>query len=116
MESPRYRLYAIKDMIRDGEIRTREDLEKAASDYGILSYVDGVQLLDKAINRGNADAANGALDKAISELDEKNYNRNESMILYKKVYADAPDNLYGQVNVDNIISAEYCGVSQKSKK
>lgn len=103
-ESIRNKLYHVRDMITNGEIKSKLDLEKVGVEYNILDYVD-----PKDYFSGNMNDAIEAIDKAIEELKQKAASRktSESMLLYRNIYATDPKDFFGTVNVNNIVAVEF---------
>ncbi len=112
-ESLRVRLEAVKERIVSGKITSLTQLEKEASDYGVLGHVNSVMLLNKAFNKSDTSSSIAALDEAIGAL-VGSKQRSEDLVVFRNVYADNERNFYGSVNVHNIIAIDYAEYEEKT--
>lgn len=109
-ESSSIRLKALKaeilDKTSDGTKLSRDELEALLVEYDVLSLVDSSAFVSKnPIN---------VLDESIDAVYDKRSNTiNDQMILYHKITATDRSNLYGQVNINNIIAIEYADFDNK---
>lgn len=111
-ESIRNKLKEVKDLLKNGKIKTKLDLEKAGVEYNLLDYVNPLDFFSDEISKGNTHDAIKSIDDAIAELQAKQASRktNESLLLYRNVYATEASNLFGSVNVNNVIAVDFAEV------
>jgi hypothetical protein len=108
-ESIRNKLYHVKDLLKNGAITNRTELETVAVGYNLLDYVDQEVFFADNIDTGDNSSALSAVEAAIKVLIEKGANRKiePSALLYRSIYATDPSEFFGNINVNNIISVDF---------
>lgn len=108
-ESIRNKLYHLLKLVENGEIKDRKTLETISVEYNVLDYVDQTVYFSPAIDSGDVTDVIAAIKAGIEVLKEKSANRSipEGAVLYRNVDASNPNDFFGNVNVNNILTLEY---------
>lgn len=110
-ESIKYRIKHVRDLVLNKQIKSKEELEKVAVEYDILSYVNSALLFDKSINKGFNGQAVQALDEVLGELsrkyEEKSRHRPETYMTLRNIKAKSNTELYLTIDANNITAVEF---------